>query len=378
MTYTKRIWIYFFVTIIYLNTMTGCAITKNFTAMDIDPNTNISENNVIFRPAPKIECAQKAINQFALPAMLALLSYRDEVLEDWRNKADCPYNPEEFDKPDIIFVGKRGDWLRLPTILRVSSNEIKTCVNDAGLSFEVYAHRPFCTAASECKPEKYDEAIIAFRGTELNTRLSLLDDMYANTRSSTGKYPDDYSRISTHLRPLIDALKQEHPGIKIHATGHSLGGGLAQHAGYLFTEIEEVYAFNSSPITNWSYLVTTGTLVNPKPKIYRINQRGELLAPSREIGSMLDGTHPERVDFVFNFRHAASIDAHRMPILACNMASKIDEFAHHDFPKTSAHTLITKPINWRGHETMLCPPGSFFSTPIQCPDSYSNSCKQSD
>lgn len=50
----------------------------------------------------------------------------------------------------------------------------------------------------------------------------------------------------------MGSIKLRHAGnkpLKIIATGHSLGGGLAQFMAYAIPEIDLVYAFNSSPVT---------------------------------------------------------------------------------------------------------------------------------
>lgn len=93
------------------------------------------------------------------------------------------------------------------------------------------------------------EAIVAFRGT----RATNLGDWYSNFSWFTAVLPwknhyeiarDEFVKIEKSLR-----VKAAGKPIKIVVTGHSLGGGLAQHIAFGFPCISAV-AFDTSPAIN--------------------------------------------------------------------------------------------------------------------------------
>jgi hypothetical protein len=122
--------------------------------------------------------------------------------------------------------------------------------------------------------------------------------------------------------------------IKLVATGHSLGGGLAQHFAYAFKQVpqdgqgpkvSEVFAFDSSPVTGWfstsdpprSYNAN-GLLVN------RIFEHGEVLAFIRLLTSRLavSSENPAIWEYRYNFDPETNIVRnHSMRRLACSLAN---------------------------------------------------------
>lgn len=111
-----------------------------------------------------------------------------------------------------------------------------------GLGLEVWTTQP-----SENGPI----AALIFRGT----RFTKFADWYSNLRWVTKFIPgvwDQYRETQARVPAIMTALNAKFGnGLKIFAAGHSLGGGLAQHAGYSAYGISDVYAFNPSPVTGF-------------------------------------------------------------------------------------------------------------------------------
>ena len=158
-------------------------------------------------------------------------------------------------------------WRALP--------DYKDCSNPAncrfGLGFHVWRRR-------DC-----GQAVIAFRGTDRGDRL----DWLANLRwILPGDEPDQYEQVNRLLRRVVGDIRTRCPLAPIVAAGHSLGGGLAQFAGYRNRHIAYVYAFDPSPVTAY-FDVGERTLERTTQKlgIDRIYESGEVLSLPRYLAS---------------------------------------------------------------------------------------------
>jgi len=184
---------------------------------------------------------------------------------------------------DAITVGSSelGDWLtagqRLPIPaewrrcgeLEKFAIEKKKSPDLADLNMEVWMQ----TAPSSGSPT----VVLVIRGTaELSDWLSNLNWLVGR------RFPhirDKYARLRSLLSELIPAIKSVYPDANLIATGHSLGGGLAQFSAYAYNGIKTVYAFDSSPVTGYFILPKADRRRNKQNLvIYRVNERGAILA----------------------------------------------------------------------------------------------------
>ncbi len=120
--------------------------------------------------------------------------------------------------------------------------------------------------------------------------------------------------------------------VKLIATGHSLGGGLAQHFAYSFRQppetkaglkVSEVFAFDTTPVTGWYSAKDPPRTYNAKNlRINRIFEHGEALAYVRLFTSRLSSSkeNPAIWEYRYDFTHRSSfVTNHHMRKLACGL-----------------------------------------------------------
>lgn len=177
---------------------------------------------------------------------------------------------------------------------------------------------------------------VVFRGTEFTS----LKDWASNLRWFVPFHRDQYTLVAQWVsREFVDRLASrpdvrsaDRQSVRIVATGHSLGGGLAQHFSYSMPltstdgtplpRVSNVYAFDPSPVTGWFSVGSKLRMANAAGLwIDRVFEHGEILAYIRLLLSYANppaATHPSIREIRYNFvRSANPFSSHSMRLLAC-------------------------------------------------------------
>ncbi|WP_339890499.1 hypothetical protein [uncultured Alteromonas sp.] len=160
------------------------------------------------------------------------------------------------------------------------------------------------------------EVTLVFRGTKSLSdwiwgNLVILLDLFGHAKENSY-----YRQIQANLDQWLTDIKQwivkkvNRGGVKfkISATGHSLGGGLAQCACYCTKDISHVFTFNSSWITYYSRLVRNDWEANCKGTyILRFWESGEVLLYLRKLvevaylfDTKYDSYNPRYIEYKIN------------------------------------------------------------------------------
>ncbi len=223
--------------------------------------------------------------EFERCADFALAAYQDDAQADAQSASTSAAGWEPVTWPELTQLLPTGRW------------------NLPGLKVQAWHHAESHTA------------VIAFRGT----RVTSPADWYANLRWITCFIPwvnDHYVQVRYLIPSLVAHLKSLDPQVNIIATGHSLGGGLAQHAAYSSPDIQLVHAFAPSPVTGF-YSVDRARRERSRigTLIIRSFEHGEVLAYLRFLLRRLvrlSEIDPEVVELRFNCSHWLAVSEHSM------------------------------------------------------------------
>lgn len=179
---------------------------------------------------------------------------------------------------------------------------------------------------------------VVFRGTQFTS----WHDWKSNLRwflRYVPFYHDQYTIVAGKVgREFVERLVRERPDdkeVRIVATGHSLGGGLAQHFAYSLPvvkgregtplyRVSEVYGFDPSPVTGWSSVDSGVRKINARGlKIDRAFEHGEVLAYVRLLLGYVNppsAADPAIRQIRYNCMKCANVvKSHSMRLLACTL-----------------------------------------------------------
>ena len=219
---------------------------------------------------------------------------------------------------------RESKWTRWPNF---PSAKVEKKILDSHLRVEVW--------------QKNDppEVVVTFGGTVFDNR----NDWLANLRWFIPFHEDQYTEVVKTLVPdFITEFKARKATISesgrtptLIATGHSLGGGLAQQFAYALEadaavpRVSVVYAFHPSPVTGYFSVEKKTRDDNAKELVVeRIYERSEILALLRSVQSVFfkpSESNPEMTGYRYSVVHSASpVGNHSLGVFTCNLYLKLN------------------------------------------------------
>jgi pimeloyl-ACP methyl ester carboxylesterase len=162
------------------------------------------------------------------------------------------------------------------------------------------------------------EAVVAFRGTVGGNE----GDWESNFHWVLRAFPiyDQYDQVRDHIGDFIGYIQHDpcyRPGVtQITAIGHSLGGGLAQLAGYSDARVRRIYAFDPSLVTGYYSVDPQGRdKIVTGLRSERIYEHGEILAYGRYVLRQFvppSPCNPRIVNVRFDVVHGSPLKQHSL------------------------------------------------------------------
>jgi pimeloyl-ACP methyl ester carboxylesterase len=178
----------------------------------------------------------RAAARFAPYALMSAYAYFDKPSCEGRNPRKTDTDDAIKIKEELNALGPAGAFVHHPELEKPGG-----CEDGLGLMYHVWHYAP------------KNEIVIAFRGTSTPN-----DWWYGNLWPlSRGLSKEtQYSEVRQQVAEILAQIKQN-PGLpkdaKIIVAGHSLGGGLAQHALYSYpTSIHQAIVFDPSIWTGYT------------------------------------------------------------------------------------------------------------------------------
>lgn len=215
-----------------------------------------------------LEDQAAAANRFLPTAVMSTLAYAED--SDC-GKETAKITSQEREALERILHNER--WMEVTNI-----EWIPACEDNVGLFYRVWK-------------KEFDDAtqvVVAFRGT-----WELKDWFYGNMHWLTRFLPieDQYSSARKNMQKVFDYFSKSKKPIQFFTTGHSLGGGLAQHILYSNpTKVIQAVVFDPSSVTGFmdqtsenqvSACECDSSALNGEARIYRVYDAYEILANLR-------------------------------------------------------------------------------------------------
>jgi hypothetical protein len=213
----------------------------------------------------------------------------------------------------------------------VPSAELRREAEDADLQLEIWE-----------KQTSPPIVAVVFRGTEAQRLRDWVSNFRWFLRFIPG-FRDQYVLVSEKIgAAVLNKIKGElergnakYRDVRIVSTGHSLGGGLAQHLAYSFPGIKgadgklmprvsNVYGFDPSPVTGWFSVSRELRNMNARGlHIDRVFEHGEILSYIRLILRYLNPPRekdPSIREIRYNFVPSINpFSSHSMRLIACEL-----------------------------------------------------------
>ncbi|MBB5205425.1 hypothetical protein HNQ51_002744 [Inhella inkyongensis] len=303
------------------NPATDPAVTEHRRTKDGWPRRDLDASEV-----------SRLVGKLVVPAALAEAAYRRDFNgtpdpAHARLKHGCDYVEDAAKDPK----GLPDRWVRVDQARLVSwgvkLDKKSLCRAEAGLNYELYAK-----VTDGGQPS---ELALAYRGTE-NDSWQAVHDWLANF-SGLKLGGKDYRQarrvaqsVANAFRPVLPKIartpqcelaKNPKDQIPLLLVGHSLGGGLAQHAAYSLSACDatEAITFDTSPVTGWTSLLANLAIRNADPAITRAYVSKEVLSGVRKITTTFNFARKHRVDYRMTFSQITS-DFHSMTQFAKNLS----------------------------------------------------------
>lgn len=213
-------------------------------------------------------------------AAMSALAYADDgSCDDVSRQAAVAMSGEDRGRLNAITL--ESGWTEIKDLELLERDR---CEDELGLFFRVWI-------GSE---EGHPAVVIGFRGTE---NKNATDWLRGNLHWLTGHIDpvdDQYKRARRKLDRLIKLFKEKRDGAaqetRFYTTGHSLGGGLAQHMLYSFPGVvRQAFVFNPSPATGYVEQEAANQIAGCRcdnvpegeARIYRVYDYQEVLANVR-------------------------------------------------------------------------------------------------
>ncbi|MGQ2994560.1 lipase family protein [Variovorax sp.] len=250
-----------------------------------------------------------------------------DVLFAWLSEVAYPEEKtlEANCSPPRVMLDKHG-WSPITEQL-FRPDEIKS-YNEIGLYFEIWY-----------RASSPSGVVVSFGGTN----LSSLEHLKANLRWFLQDDADTYSQVAKRFVPefreryrkeLVSGRISE--GARLYATGHSLGGGLAQLFAYSLPSeapelrLKRVVVFNTSPVTAKNTLFKSEVKKNMKGvSIDRVYQVSDPLDFIRTVSAAVfpasksdPATRMVRYNVVKTF---SPITFHKIGVFACGLELSADQ-----------------------------------------------------